>query len=408
MREANRKGGAALVAVLVMIIIISVGCALMVVTGRSSIAVNDKIDAPMPSGYDAEPTPQETIENTDDSVDEELLLPRNDKLPAVSPDYQTISLDDATFNSAILMDATTNEIIAGYKYDKKIYPASLTKLLTLLVAAEHIDDLHAKYKFEDEDIDRLIEENASLAGFVGGETVTMEDLLYASILVSGADGTVGLANAVAGSEAGFVKMMNEKLEELGLEDTKFVNSSGLHDKQHYSTAQDLAVITKACLENPVCRKVISTEEYTTSETEEHVDGITLNSIFHSRYGGFFIDTDGDGEEDAPLLGGKTGFTDEAMYTLSSVVTYNGHDYICVVTKCMSDDVATSDTIMVFENYLPGAVGTTSDSSEEDEDEDEDEDSDEEEDEEEEDDEEEEEEDGDESKPENFASPVEEN
>lgn len=402
MREANRKGGAALVAVLVMIIILSVGCALMVVTGRSSIAVNDNINAPMPSGYDTEPTPQETIEDSQAEVEVDPEPVRDGKLPIISPDYQTISLDDATFNSAILLDASTNEIIAGYKYDKKIYPASLTKLLTLLVAAENIDDLHAKYKFEEEDIDRLIEENASLAGFVGGETVTMEDLLYASILVSGADGTVGLANAVAGSEAGFVKLMNEKLDELGLVDTKFVNSSGLHDKQHYSTAQDLAVITKACLENETCRKVLSTEEYTTSETEEHVDGITLESIFHSRYGGFFVDTNGDGEEDAPLLGGKTGFTDEAMYTLSSVVTYQGHDYVCVVTKCMSDDVATADTIMVFENYLPGATGS-SPVEEEDENEDEDEDENEYEDE-----DENEDEYTDESEPENFASPVEEN
>lgn len=364
MNEVNRKGGAALVAILVMIIIISVGCALMVVTGRNSIELNDTITAPMPAGYDdKELTPQETQEDSTDSGTAEYEPPRDEKLPLIALDYETIALNDATFNSAVLLDCTTNEIIAGYKYDKKIYPASLTKLLTLLVAAENIDDLQATYKFSEEEIDGLLEENASLAGFVADEEVTMEDLLYAAIMASGADGTLGLAKSVAGSEEGFVKLMNDKLEELGLVDSNFENASGLHDKQHYSTAQDLAVITKACMENETCRKVLCCEEYRTTKTEQHIDGILLESIFHSRYGGYFIDTNGDGEPDADLLGGKTGFTDEAMYTLSSVISMGGHEYVCIVTKCMSDDGATFDTIDIFENYLPGATGTVSDEDE---------------------------------------------
>ena len=357
MKNSNRKGGAAIVAVLVMIIIVAVACALMVVTGRKTIRPNESVTAPIPAGYSFEET---TVEEDVTTAPEDVIeIPevKPSMIPEISSDYQTISLKDATFSTAVLLDADSNEILAGLKYDKKIYPASLTKLMTLLVAVENIDDMQAKYKFTDKDLDPLIEENASLAGFVAGDEVTMEDLLYAAVLPSGADGTLGLANAIAGSEKDFVKMMNDKVAELGLTDTNFVNASGLHDKQHYTTAQDIAVITKACMDNETCRKVLCAESWTTKPTKEFEDGIELNSIFHSRFGGYFIDADQDGEEDAKLLGGKTGFTDEAMFTLSTVVEYNGKNYICVTMKSDGDLIATEDAIMVFENYLPGAVGT---------------------------------------------------
>ncbi|MBQ8965524.1 serine hydrolase [Ruminococcus sp.] len=356
MRNSNRKGGAAIVAVLVMIIIVAVGCAVMVVSGRKTISPNTSVTAPIPSDYSLEEqVPEETT--PEEEVIEVLPEVKPSQLPAISESYQTINLKDATCNTAVLLDAESNEIIAGLQYDKKIYPASLTKLMTLLVAVEHIDDMQAKYKFTDKDIDPLIDENASRAGFVAGDEVTMEDLLYAAILPSGADGTLGLANAIAGSEKDFVKMMNDKVAELGLTDTNFVNASGLHDKQHYTTAQDVAVITRACMQNETCRKVLCADKWTTKPTKEFEDGIELDSIFHSRFGGYFIDADQNGEEDAKLLGGKTGFTDEAMFTLSTVVDYNGKEYICVTTKSEGDLIATEDSIMIFENYLPGAVGT---------------------------------------------------
>ncbi|MBQ8107830.1 MAG: D-alanyl-D-alanine carboxypeptidase [Ruminococcus sp.] len=360
MRNMNRKGGAAVVAVLIVIIMVAVCSALMVVTGRKTIQNSRNIEAPMPDGYsDKETTPEETV--SQEPVVEEPVVPevKPSVLPQIANTYQTIDLKDATFATACLLDCQTNELLAGQKYDKKIYPASLTKLMTLLVAVEKNPDLKATYTFTDADIDPLIEENASRAGFEAGETVTVEDLLYASIAVSGADGTIGLANVTAGSEAAFVELMNQKVTELGLSDTHFVNASGLHNEQHYTTAQDMAAITKACLDDATCRKVMFAESYTTSETEQHEEGIELISIFHGRFGGYFIDIDGDGEGDADILGGKTGFTDEAMYTLSTVIDVDGKEYVCVVTKCDGDLIATEDTIMVFENYLPGAVGTVS-------------------------------------------------
>ena len=343
MKNTNRKGGAAIVAVLVMIIIVAVSCALMVVTGRKTIKPNDSVSAPMPSGYSTEETTPEEDTTAEEEIVVEVPEVKPSMIPAISSSYQVINLKDSTFSTAVLLDAESNEILAGLKYDKKIYPASLTKLMTLLVAAENITDMQAKYKFTDNDIDPLIEENASRAGYVAGDEATMEDLMYAAILPSGADGTLGLANAIAGSEKEF--------------DTNFVNASGLHDKQHYTTAQDMAVITRACLQNDVCRKVMFAEKWTTKPTQEYEDGIELDSILHARFGGYFIDADQDGEEDAKLEGGKTGFTDESMYCLATVVEYGGKEYICITTKSDGDLIATEDTIMVYENYLPGAVGT---------------------------------------------------
>lgn len=359
MKNSNRKGGAAIVAVLIVIMLVAIGSAVMVVTGRKSIQASKEIQAPMPDGYD---NSEIEVNSTPDSSSEtsSIIIPETKPsvLPQISDNYEVISLKDLTCTSAVLLDAETNEIVAGLKYDKKIYPASLTKLLTLLVAAENIDDLdNTTYKFTSDDIDPLIEENASRAGFEADEEVTAKDLLYASILVSGADGTLGLSKCAADSEEDFVKLMNDKITELGLTDTQFKNVSGLHDKEHYSTVQDLAAITKACLDNDICREVLLSKSYTTSKTKQHKDGITLNSIFHQRYDGYWIDVDGDDNADAEVLGGKTGFTDEAMFTLSSVIKYDGKEYICVTAHSDGELTSVEDTIAILEHYLPGSTKT---------------------------------------------------
>lgn len=360
MRRSNRRGGAAVVAVLIVIMLVAVGSAVMVVTGRNSIQASKTVEAPPPPGYDdVSSSEAESSSVPDSSSVVEIPETKPSVLPQIADTYKTIDLEDMTANSAVLINADTNEIIAGYKYDKEIYPASLTKLLTLLVAAENIEDMDATYKFTSDDIDPLIEENASRAGFEADEEVSMKDLLYASILVSGADGTLGLAKGIAGSEENFVELMNLKITELGLSSTHFVNASGLHDEDHYSTVQDIAAITKACLDNDICREVLEASSYTTSKTEQHEDGIELTSIFHTRYMGYWIDTDGDGEGDADVLGGKTGFTDEALFTLSSIVEYEGTEYICVTAKSKDELVSVEDTIAILENYLPGAAGTDS-------------------------------------------------
>ncbi len=351
MKRTNKKGGAAVVAVLIVIMLVAVGSAALVVTGRYTIQESKVSDAVVKIDNSSEEGSSDEMSEADDlsSVAETPVS----NYPVQSAGYKDISIKGMSANTAILVDADTNEIVAGYNYEKKIYPASLTKILTLLVAAENIQDMDATYKFTSDDIDPLIEDNASRAGIEAGETVTMEDLLYSAILVSGADGTTGLANAVAGSEEKFVELMNAKIQELGLTGTNFVNASGLHNKNHYSTAIDIAVLTKAAMDNETCRKVLTTTSYTTSKTKQHKDGIELTSIIAQRIEGYYIDCDGDGEADdgISIEGGKTGFTDEAKYTLSTILDDNGHTYICVTTKSKDELKSVEDQIAIYEKYL---------------------------------------------------------
>lgn len=360
MKRTNKKGGAAIVAVLIVIMLVAVGSAALVVTGRYTIQASKVADAVVKVNSKPEESSSEEVSEVDDlsSVVEEPVS----NYPVKSANYQDINIKGMTANSAILVDADTNEIVAGYNYEKKVYPASLTKMLTLLVAAENIQDMDATYKFTSDDIDPLIEDNASRAGFEAGETVTMKDLLYSAILVSGADGTTGLANAVAGSEEKFVELMNAKIQELGLTGTKFVNASGLHNKNHYSTAQDIAVITKSAMDNETCREVLTATKYTTSKTKQHKDGIELTSIVAQRIEGYYVDCDGDGEADdgISIEGGKTGFTDEAKYTLSTILDDNGHKYICVTTKSKDELKAVEDQIAIYEKYLGGKASDNKD------------------------------------------------
>ena len=361
MKRTNKKGGAAVVAVLIVIMLVAVGSAALVVTGRYTIQESKVSDAVVKIDNSSEEGSSDEMSEADDlsSVAETPVS----NYPVQSAGYKDISIKGMSANTAILVDADTNEIVAGYNYEKKIYPASLTKILTLLVAAENIQDMDATYKFTSDDIDPLIEDNASRAGFEAGETVTMEDLLYSAILVSGADGTTGLANAVAGSEEKFVELMNAKIQELGLTGTNFVNASGLHNKNHYSTAIDIAVLTKAAMDNETCRKVLTTTSYTTSKTKQHKDGIELTSIIAQRIEGYYIDCDGDGNADdgISIEGGKTGFTDEAKYTLSTILDDNGHTYICVTTKSKDELKSVEDQIAIYEKYLGTNASADTDS-----------------------------------------------
>lgn len=228
-----------------------------------------------------------------------------------------------TSGYAVLLDVDENRIVGEKFADVRMYPASMTKLMTLIVAIENTEDLDDTYTFTEEELAPLIEQNASRAGFDPGETVTITDLLYGAALPSGADATHALAVHTAGSEEAFVQLMNEKVEAMGLTDTHFMNASGLHDPDHYSTALDMALILEYCLRNDLCREVISTYTYTSGATEQHPEGIEMyDTMFGKMYG-----TEVEG---ITILGGKTGFTDEAGHCLASYArTPDGHTYIAV-------------------------------------------------------------------------------
>lgn len=253
----------------------------------------------------------------------------------------------------ILIDLETNTVVASKNGDSKIYPASMTKIMTLIVAYEHLDDLDATYTFPADIFDPLYQAGASVAGFKPGETVPYRDLLYGTILPSGADATVGLALAIAGSETAFATMMNETAERLGLENTHFVTVSGLHDDNHYSTCHEIALILEYAISIPELRQILSTYKYTTSATAEHPDGIELCSTLYSRMEG----TEADGMY---VQGGKTGYTQEARHCLATFAApcteenapYTRPRFILVTAYGWSEYKPVFDAIDTYTKYKP--------------------------------------------------------
>lgn len=246
----------------------------------------------------------------------------------------------------VLVDLENNCAVAERNADQKMYPASLTKIMTLIVAVENIENLDATFTMTNEIIAPLSELHASVAGFSEGEVCTLRDLLYGMILPSGADASLALATYVAGSESAFVDMMNQKCAELGLENTHFVNTSGLHDDSHYSTALDFAVILKYAMDNETCRNVLSQFQYTTQITPQHPEGILLTSdLFARMYG--------DEADGFTIIGGKTGFTDQAGHCLATFAKNNetGKEYLLILCKASGSKwYPVYDTELVYE-YL---------------------------------------------------------
>ena len=243
---------------------------------------------------------------------------------------------------AVLIDADEGTVVAAKDADIRIYPASMTKILTVLVAAEHVTDLDDLYMMDISITDYVYKHDCSAVGFSLGERVTVRDLMYGTILPSGADAALALAEYVAGSEELFVDMMNDKLEELGLSDTAhFTNCIGVYDDDHYCTLTDMAMIMKAAVENDLARQIMNTRIYTTSSTEEHPDGIEISNWFIRR----IEDKDAHGK----VMCAKTGFVNESGCCAASYqISNEGKHYICVTGnawsawRCIYDHVAMYD------------------------------------------------------------------
>ncbi len=250
--------------------------------------------------------------------DTPVVTEKNETSQVKKPEKIFYSTDENTADipetndakTAIVVRLSDKKIVAQRGADERIYPASTLKIMTLLVAAEHIKDLTDTFVMTYEITDPLFVADASVAGFLNGESVTMKDLLYGMILPSGADSAMGLAVKIAGSEEAFVKLMNQRVKEMGLKDTHFANVSGLHSKDNYSTAYDMAVITQHAYQNELCREVLSTYQYTTEITPQHPEGIKLSSTLFSYLYGTEPQT-------ATILGGKTGYVNEAGYCITS-------------------------------------------------------------------------------------------
>lgn len=214
---------------------------------------------------------------------------------------------------AFVKDIGNNTVLLSRQGSEKMYPASMTKILTAIVAIEHLNDLDQHITLTPVMFNDLAE--ASVAGFWSGEEPTVRELLYGVALPSGADAANALAITVAGSLEDFADMMNEKAQEIGMKDSHFVTVTGMHDPEHYSTCEDMAKLLTYCIKNETFAEIFSAEKYTTEPLLYHPQGLELVSTFRP-----LINDD----RDAPgLIGGKTGFTYPAGRCLAFWAEYHG-------------------------------------------------------------------------------------
>ena len=260
----------------------------------------------------------------------------------------TIQLgEDFPSRCAVLIDLDTRTVLAEKNADTVISPASMTKILTVLVAAEHITEaeLDDTFTMTIDITDYCYVNGCSVVGLMVDETVPVRELFYGTILSSGADAALGLATYVAGSQEAFVALMNEKLEELGIADTAhFTNCVGLYDETHKCTVRDMAVILEAAMDSDLCREVLGARTYETLPTADHPEGQILSNWFLRR----IEDKDTGGTEGT---GAKTGYVVESGNCAASYGERpDGRRYICVTADAHSAWRAIYDHAELYKAY----------------------------------------------------------
>ncbi len=302
-----RKGKNFIISGLAILLAFSIGTALFPVTAQA-----ETID------YEA-------------AAQERKLLPIQSNETAGWPEGPEI-----TAEAAIVLEAGTGTILYAKNIHEQLYPASTTKIMTSLLAVENAS-LSDKISFSNEAVFSVPSDGSSI-GMDVGESITLEQALYGIMVGSANEVANAVAEHVSGSIDEFVKLMNTRAKELGCTDTHFNNTNGLQDSEHYTSAYDLAMISRECFKNEILCKVGNTPRYHFTPTATQPDDFYLKNK-HKLINGE-ISYEG-------ILGGKTGYTELARETLVTCAEKNGMRLICVVLMDESPSQFT-DTVTLFD------------------------------------------------------------
>jgi len=233
---------------------------------------------------------------------------------------------DITAKAGMLISMDTGEMLFAKEVDKRVYPASITKIMTAVVILES-----GKYNPEEkitmtQDIlDMVLGTGSAVSNLKAGEVITHKDLMYLVVMSSFGDCTYLAAKYFGGSVENFVQLMNNKAAQLGLDGTKYANPVGLHDKDNYTTVRDIYTLTAYALKFDVFKEICATSRYTMPATNMYGKRTltstnnlqNTNKQFYYKY----------------AKGVKTGYTDEAGRCLVSTASYGGYNYMCIVMGC---------------------------------------------------------------------------
>ncbi len=251
---------------------------------------------------------------------------------------------EITAETAVLIDAATGQVIYDKDMNKQMFPASITKIMTTILAVEELE-LEEKLVVSQQAVD-AVSRNASHIALTQGEEITVKEAIYGALLASANDACNVLAEAVSGDMASFAKLMTEKAREFGAKNTNFTNSNGLKDENHYTSAYDMAMITKYGLQNETWCEMFGERRYEMPPTNKQEDVRYLNKqhimIFEQKY--YY----------EGIIGGKTGYTTVAKHTLVTAAERDGVTLIAVVMKCPNNMDKYDDTKALldygFENF----------------------------------------------------------
>ena len=241
-------------------------------------------------------------------------------------------------DAAICMDGNTGAVLYGKNIEKQEYPASITKIMTVLLALEN-GNLDDTVTFSENAV-YSIEYGSAHLGLTEGEKLTLEQCLYGIMLASANEISNAVAEHIGGSVEKFADMMNQKAEELGCANTHFVNPNGLHDDNHYTCAYDMALITQAAMKYDKFREIIHTQEYSYPETN-----LVKEKRYFANHHGMLMD---ESRAYDGFIGGKTGYTDEAWNTLVSTAERDGMLLISVVLHANGQDIEYGNTKTVLD------------------------------------------------------------
>lgn len=249
-------------------------------------------------------------------------------------------------NQALLINLSNGRVLFSHHSDEIIYPASVTKIMTVLIGIERStmdEDVLIQADFE-----ALHFAGASQSGFGPGEVRSMSDVLHGIMLPSGAEATAALTYHIADGEAGFVALMNEKAQELGMINTNFTNATGLHDDDHHTTADDIAILLTYALENPDFRRIFTAQTYELSVPNYF--GTVMSSTL-------FANLMTNEVEGGLIIGGRTGFTLEGGRCLASLATDGEDEYVLITFGAMAPDAFTNttnhilDAVVIYEYFF---------------------------------------------------------